>query len=105
MATKGRRVRDRAEAIELLSSWEASGESMSAWCTARGLNWYSLSTHRNWLRAEQRGRATVRMVEVELAAPVVAATYRVDLGDLTIEVEDDFQADTLRRLGDGLRTC
>ena len=72
MAAVGRKIRDRAEAIELLSAWEASGEPISTWCQARGLNWYSLSTHRNWLRAEQRGRATVRMVEVELDAPIVA---------------------------------
>ena len=98
----GRKIRDRAEAIELLAAWEASGERMSAWCSARGLNRYSLSTHRNWLRAS-RG-ATVRMVEVELPAPITS-TYRVDLGDIAIEVDDDFRADTLRRLVDVLGAC
>jgi hypothetical protein len=103
MAAKGRKVRDRAEAIELLAAWEASGERMSTWCSARDLNWYSLSTHRSWLRAEKRGD-TMRLVEVELEPPV-AATYRVDLGEFTVEVDDHFQEDTLRRLVGVLGTC
>jgi hypothetical protein len=104
MAAVGRKIRDRAEAIELLSTWEASGERMSTWCQERGLNWYSLSTHRNWLRAEQRGHATVRMVEVEVDAPI-ATTYRIDLGGVVVEVDDNFRDDTLRRLVDVLGAC
>ena len=39
---KGRKVR-ASEAERLLEEWEASGERMSAWCRARGLNWTSPS--------------------------------------------------------------
>jgi hypothetical protein len=96
------------EAAGLLREWEASGEPMSSWCERRGLNWYSLSAFKGW---------GVRAPEVPFAEVVVAssaedaarvregARYRVEIGAVTIEVGDDFRADTLQRLLVAVAAC
>lgn len=101
---KGRKVR-ADEAVELLERWERSGEPMSRWCAARGLNWYSLSAYKGWLCTRLGGDppAEVAFAEVVVETPVVAqpprtGRYRVELGEVVVEVGDDFQEDTLRRL-------
>ena len=107
-STSGRRVRDRSEATELLDEWKNSGERMSEWCAARGINWYSLNAHRG-----HRERGMMRMnefVELTVAEPVVSAPaamarYRLCVGDYTLEVEDDFRDDSVRRLLHLAATC
>jgi len=101
---KGRKVR-ADEAVELLERWERSGEPMSRWCAERGLNWYSLSAYKGWLctRWGSDPPAEVAFAEVVVDAPVVAqpprtGRYCVELGEIVVEVRDDFQEDTLRRL-------
>ena len=96
------------EAASLLREWERSGEPLSRWCTRRGLNWYSLSAFKGW---------GVRAPEVPFAEVVVAASpvntaafgegarYRVEVGAVTIEVGDDFRADTLQRLLVAVAAC
>ena len=92
------------EAAGLLRDWEASGEPMSSWCARRGLNWYSLSAFKGW---------GVRAPDVPFAEVVVAASpanaegarYRVVVGAVTIEVGDDFRADTLTRLLVAVAAC
>ena len=98
-----RMVRDRAEAMELLREWEPSGERMSDWCGRRGINWYSLNAH--------HGRVAIAVPEfVELtvsepAVPAAMARYRLCVGDFTLEVEDDFCDDSVRRLLHLAATC
>ena len=84
----GRRIK-RDEAGDLLEAWERSGERMSDWCSARGLNWYSLNAF--------KGRWSPRTAEIAFAEVVTTsatvpmpAVYRVLVGELAIEVEDDF---------------
>jgi hypothetical protein len=97
---EGRRIR-RDEADELLAAWERSGERMSDWCAARGLNWFSLNAFQGRL-----GRRSAEIAFAEVVAPVpmpmpmvsMPAVYRVLVGELEIEVEDDFRDDTLVRL-------
>ena len=100
----GRRIR-REEAEELLAAWERSGERMSDWCAERGLNWYSLNAF--------KGRWSVATTEIAFAEVVTASAvvlpaepvYRVLVGDLAIEVEDDFADDTLVRLVRAVARC
>ncbi|GEM_PF-3993319 len=99
-----RKVRDRVEARALLAEWEASGERMSSWCAARGISWYSLSACKGWTR-----RSGPRLVEVEVGGTLETArseaTYTVVIGDLRVEVDDDFRADTLQRLLRTVASC
>jgi hypothetical protein len=94
----------RSEAAELLGEWEGSGEKMSQWCEDRGLNWYSLNAH----KGREASLPRVAFAEVVLAdAEVVASVgrYRVELGDIVVEVDDHFRADTLRRLVQVIAAC
>lgn len=92
---KGRKVK-RAEVPRLLDEWESSGEPMSQWCEARGLNWYSLNAFKGrW------SETTPEFAEVVVAdedALRRGGRYRVEVDGLVFEVDDDFRAETLQRL-------
>lgn len=94
----GRKV-ERGEARALVQAWRASGEAMSSWCTARGLNWYSLNAHVGRMPPEPQ----LELAEVVLAANEVdtepdGGRYRIHIGEIIVDVDDDFRDDTLRRL-------
>jgi hypothetical protein len=99
------------EAAGLLLEWEASGEPMSRWCARRGLNWYSLSAYKGWgARVSEDPEVTFAEVvvapkAVDAAAIRAPARYRVEVGVVTIEVGDDFRADTLQRLVHAVAAC
>ena len=102
---QGRLVRQE-EADELLAAWERSGERMSEWCTTRGLNWYSLCGYKR--RRTQQSKEVTFAEVVTCAAVQTAATpavYRVYVGEVTIEVEDDFTDATLVRLVRAVAQC
>jgi hypothetical protein len=112
VAGSGRKVRSPEEAMALLEAWEASCERMSTWCGARGINWYSLSAFRGWMRSRDRGhRGDLELVEVDLsvaevaAEPSAPARYRIELRGAVVEVDDHFHDHTLRRLLRVVATC
>ncbi len=97
---KCRKVRDEAEALELLAEWGRSGELVSEWCRSRGINWRSLVGYRN------AGVELPRFVEVTVEPATPAGQYRIELGSgITIEVDDHFQSATLTRLLEVLAPC
>lgn len=96
------------EAGALLREWEVSGQPMSRWCEDRGLNWYSLSAFKGWGVRGELAFAEVVEVEEDAAHETVAvsrARYRVEVGAVTIEVGDDFEAETLQRLVRAVAAC
>lgn len=106
----GRKVRAE-EALELLERWEQSGERMSTWCAARGLNWYSLSAYKGWLftRWDDEPGKDLVFAEVVVGDVEASATqggrYRIELGAVVLEVDDAFRDDTLRRLLRVVSSC
>lgn len=95
----GRNVRDRSEAAELLAGWESSDERMSDWCSARGINWYSLNAYLG--RGVVPACTEVEFVELTVAPPPAmqaVGRYRILVGDIDVEVDDYFREDTLVRL-------
>ena len=99
---RGRKVRS-SEADRLLQEWERSGERMSTWCEARGLNWYSLSAYKGWL--ETRCASKVAFAEVVVAEATPEPRYRIEVGPFAIEVDDRFEAETLQRLVRVVAAC
>lgn len=96
-----RKVRDAAEAAELLAAQADSGLSMSAWCAAEGIDGRSLSAYRSRLPA-------VRLLELAVppaSPPSAPAVYRLVVADVVVELDDGFRADTLARLLDVVRAC
>lgn len=106
---RGRKVRDGAEAHELLRAWSASGEPMSTWCGRRGINWYSLSAYRGWRDRDRDRGERVELVEVlrHDAIPVVAspARYHIAIRDWVVEVAGNFEEEPLRRLLRVVASC
>jgi len=103
-----RKVADQVDAEKLLSEWQDGDVEFLDFCADRGVDGRSLRCWRMNLdrRAGSRPSPTVRLVEVtpRMAAPV-RSTYRVIVGDLTVEVDDAFRADTLVRLLDVVGRC
>lgn len=102
MAAARRRVVDYDDAVELLDEWEASELEFRAFCARVGVDGRSLQCWRQNLGRRQARAEGPRIVE--LVRPVTdverkpAATYRVVVGDLAIEVGEAFREDTLKRL-------
>jgi hypothetical protein len=119
--SKRRKVRDVHEARRCLAAARRAGESAGAWARANGIDGRSLNAWRiNLARnggAPARSAAaaataaiTVRpraaLVELVPAAPPAAPPrYVVLVGAVRVEVGDDFDVATLRRLVGALRAC
>ncbi len=100
MAAKRRKVRDERDAWELLEDLDASGLELRRFCEQRGVDGRSLNCWRRNLDAtvDESEPARLRLVEVVERRPARRAEYRLSVGDVVIEVDDDFQDDTLVRL-------
>jgi transposase-like protein len=110
-----RKIRDEADARTCVAAAKASGLTRAAWCRALGVDGRSLRAwSMNLARrktAGNRGSKTeaiakrVELVELIAAPPAplrTTARYTVRVGKLGIEVGDDFDAGTLRRLVEAL---
>lgn len=114
-----RKIRDEADARASLSAARRSGLTPTAWCRSAGVDGRSL---RAWSinlargaavvgrKARSRAALTKRVELVELvAAPRAIARaaprYTVRVGKFGIEVGDEFDAVTLRRLVAVLAAC
>ena len=107
MSPSRRKIGDQHEAEALLTELVRSGQDLVSFCRARGLDGRSLGCWRTNLRRRRPAPApgfahpaTLRLFEVAAAPsrPPSAASYRIRVGDIVVEVGDDFQDDTLRRL-------
>jgi hypothetical protein len=106
-----RKVRDEAEARACLSALARSGKSLREWARSKGLDGRSLRAWQINLSRSAPTNATVRrartrLVElVPVSAPSVAHRYVVRIGDASVELGDDFDASSLRRIVEALRAC
>ena len=95
-----RKIRDREDAEACMSAIAESGQTLIEWVQAHGVDGRSLNAWRVNCRldADPIALAPMRIVELLPESPPNQATYRIHLGDFTVELEDDFAADTLHRL-------
>lgn len=103
-----RKVVDAKDARACLSALGRSGETLREWCRSsrvdgRSLRAWQMKQTPRAARAEEPTRATL----VELVPEMVRrpARYVVRVGDCAIEIGDDFDSDTLRRIVEALGTC
>jgi hypothetical protein len=110
-----RRIRDESDARASIALMKSSGMAPTAWCRAAGIDGRSL---RAWTMNLARGAATagklkrpakqkpVQLVELVPSRPAHAdARYVVRVGSYGVEVSDQFDATTLRRLLAVLTSC
>lgn len=118
MNTTRRKITSAEEARLLLDEQRVLGVDIPTFCRERGLDGRSLNCWRlNLARnPSSRGRTEARELRVvEVAWPQAprppaapregAPRYRLDVGDVVIAVDDDFQEDTLARLLAVVRAC
>lgn len=106
-----RKIVDERDARACLSSVARSGQTMRAWAKRHRVDGRSLHA---WQRnLSRRGTAAstpghkarlVELVPMSQMSPS-ARRYVVRVGEASVEVGDDFDAGTLRRLLEILRAC
>ena len=118
-----RKITDADDAQRCLAAARRAGEGVGSWARANGVDGRSLNAWRMNLAGGGGGRrrqapaastsraglvVRPRAALVELiptARPAARARYVVVVGDVRVEVSDDFDAATLRRLVGALRAC
>lgn len=110
-----RKVIDEAEARECLAAAEAAGVVAREWARARGIDARSLNAWRINLsrggadekRKAKRATRRPRLIELVPAAAssTLTARYVVRVGGCAVELGDDFDDATLRRVIAVLRSC
>ncbi len=104
-----RKIADEKDARACLAAVARSGETLKAWTRRHGVDGRSLhSWKRNLARRTASPSATkprlVELVPVARTSPPMRR-YVVRMGEASVEVGDDFDAGTLRRIIEVLRAC
>lgn len=105
-----RKIVDEKDARACLSSVARSGETMRAWAKSHRVDGRSLHAWKRNLSHRTAGAAPRNEARLVELVPMSRAArperrYVVRVGDASIEVADDFDAGTLRRLLEVLRAC
>jgi hypothetical protein len=109
----GRKVVSEQEAQRYLAAARSAGSTPGAWARAHGIDGRSLNAWRVNLgrrgatvRVRREPTRLVELVPVASAAPVVSrARYIVRVGGAELEVGDNFDGTTVRRLVLLLKSC
>lgn len=125
---KRRKITDEGEARRCLAAARKTGERAGAWARAHGIDGRSLNAWRINLARRGSGSTSARTATRPPAAMVVRprlgqraalvelipaarpsaigrARYTVYVGEVRVEVGDDFASETLRRIVEVLRAC
>lgn len=104
-----RKIVDERDARACLAAVARSGLTLKGWTTRHGVDGRSLhSWQRNLARRTASPSGTKpRLVELVPVARTTAPArrYVIRVGEVSVEVGDDFDAGTLRRLVEALRAC
>jgi hypothetical protein len=93
----GRKIASEQEARRCLSAAGAAGQAAGAWAREHGIDGRSLNMWR--VNLERSTPSAVRLVELVPRPPkAVDARYFVRVGEMAIEVGDDFQEELVRVL-------
>jgi hypothetical protein len=103
MQSTRRKVHNEDEARELLALYAGWPESFRSFCAAEGIDGRSL---RGWQRRLTPALPPPALELVQFAMPArSAATYRVCVGEIAIEVTEDFHEAVLMRLLSVVAAC
>jgi hypothetical protein len=105
-----RKIWGERDARACVKAAKAAGLSLGAWARTHGVDGRSLHA---WsvnlgLAASSASATSVTPTLIELVPPPgarAAARYQVRVGDVAVEVDDDFADESLARIVRVLRTC
>lgn len=104
----GRRISTEQEARRCLAAAGAARDGLAAWARSHGVDGRSLNAWRVNLerRSLPRPHAAPKLIElVPATAAVSSARYVLHIDGVGLELGDDFNEQTLRRLVHLLRSC
>jgi len=104
----GRRILNEQEARRCLAAARAARGGLAAWTRSHGIDGRSLNAWRVNLerRGVHRPRVAPKLVElVPATGAVSSARYVLHIVGVGLELADDFNEQTLRRLVGLLRSC
>src|SRR5437870_3980886 len=105
----GRRIFNEQDARRCLAAVRSSRSTLAAWARAHGIDGRSLNLWR--VNLESRGvprprSVAPRLVElVPAAVPAARSRYVLQVGGVELEIGDDFDDQSLRRLVGLLKSC
>jgi len=104
----GRRIANEQDARRCLAAAKASRGGLAAWTRAHGVDGRSLNAWR--VNFERRGVPRLRavgpkLVELVTAAPAARAPFVLHVRGVELEVDDNFDEQSLRRLVGLLKSC
>lgn len=105
-----RKVVDERDARACLSALARSGETLRRWARDNGIDGRSLRAWQiNLSRTSTRtaaSRASTQLVElVPMSMRAAPRRYVVRIAEFSVEVGDDFEAATLQRILEVVRSC
>lgn len=101
-----RKIVDARDARACVKAARAAGLRLGAWARQHGVDGRSLHAWSVNLGLVASAAPTPRLIElVPATAPAVPARYVVRVGDMAIELGDDFNEETLARVVRVLRAC
>jgi hypothetical protein len=107
----GRRISNEQEARRCLGAARSASGGLAEWARSHGIDGRSLNAWRVNLERRRAPRPrvvapkVVELVPVPIAAAVSSARYVLHVGGVGLELGDDFNEQTLRRLVGLLRSC
>jgi hypothetical protein len=117
LVDKRRKIESESEARRYLAAVKTSGLPLKEWARARGIDGRSLHAWKmnldRWSSAKTPRRARIattrssrpQLVELVASSGASGSRYALRIGSASVEFGDDFEAATLRRVIDLLRTC
>lgn len=106
MGAMGRKIETEREARRCLRAASAAGLTVGIWAREHGVDGRSLNAWRvNLERSSGTGQGPQLVELVPAASSRMEARYVVRVGELAVELGDEFREETLVRLVRALRTC
>lgn len=100
------KIENEREARRCLKAAKAAGLTPGAWAREHGIDGRSLNAWRVNLSRSEAGTRAPRLIELVAAPPVGAEPrYVVRVGEVAIELGDDFRDESVVRLVRALRAC
>lgn len=94
----GRKIVDERDARACLSAQARSGETLRAWARCNGIDGRSLHTWQINLSRSNSRPGVVELVPRSATAQASPRRYVVSVGRGSVEIGDDFDAQTLARI-------
>ena len=104
----GRKITSEEEARRCFAAAKAARAELGPWARAHGIDGRSLNAWKVNLAKRGVGRrpSTAQLIELVPRVPRVSpARYVVHVGNVVLELNDDFNDQAVRRLVGLLRTC